>query len=201
MLEGRLPGYCLCGGSAGSSVPKASASACARQLADRFFSSARSMKSAGTDVRALVQQLVERMLAHRAFRAPQDRRGGVVHRAALAVDALAVRFHLELLQVGGQQAQRVRVRQHRVGRRAEEVRVPHADQRHQRRHVLLQRRLGEMAIDVVRRRAGNPRSPPSRSRRPRRSPPPTRPRSARRPSPTSAGSRWRRTPWPLARWR
>ena len=117
------------------------------------------MKSAGTDLRALVQQLVEGMLAHRAFGAPQHRRGGVVDRAALAVDALAVRLHLELLQVRGQQAQRVRVGQHRVRRRAEEVRVPHADQRHQRRHVLLERRFGEMAVDLVPPRAGTPRTP------------------------------------------
>jgi len=32
------------------------------------------------------------MLAHRAFRAPQHRRGRIVHRLAAAVDALAVRL-------------------------------------------------------------------------------------------------------------
>ena len=56
------------------------------------------------DLRALVQQLVERVLAHGAFRTPQDRCRGVGEGAAFAVHSLPVRLHFELLQVGRQKA-------------------------------------------------------------------------------------------------
>src|SRR6185436_11467088 len=104
---------------------------------------------AGDRLRALVQELVERMLAHRALGAEQYRRGGIGDLAALAVDALAVRLHLELLEVRREQPQRVGVRQHGVRCEAKEVRVPRADQRHQDRDVLLERRPGEMLVYVA----------------------------------------------------
>src|SRR5207247_6253177 len=97
-----------------------------------------------------MEKLVEGVLADGALHAPHDRYRGVIQNPACAVDALAVRLHLELLQVCGQQAQRARIRQHRVRRSAEEIAVPHPDQRHQHRDVLLERRLREVAIDLVR---------------------------------------------------
>ena len=93
---------------------------------------------------------MEGVLADGALHAPDDRYRGVIQNPAFAVDALAVRLHLELLQVCGQQAQRIRIRQHRVRRSAEEIAVPHPDRRHQHRDVLLERRLREVAIDIVR---------------------------------------------------
>jgi len=56
---------------------------------------------AGDQFAALVQQLEKGVLAVGAGRAPEDGSGGDVDRQALAVDVLAVAFHLQLLQVGG----------------------------------------------------------------------------------------------------
>jgi hypothetical protein len=64
--------------------------------------------------RALVQQLIEGMLAVGARLAPDDRRGLDVQQAAVAIDALAVALHLELLEVRGQALQTLFVGQHRV---------------------------------------------------------------------------------------
>src|SRR5206468_1092136 len=64
---------------------------------------------------ALVQQLVKGVLARRAGRAPDDRRRGVVGLVPVAVHALAVRFHLELLKVGRQIAQILAVGDHGAG--------------------------------------------------------------------------------------
>ena len=81
------------------------------------------------DPGALVQQLVERVLAVRARLAPHDRTGRRRHRRAVEPHRLAVRLHVELLQVGGEAAELLGVRQHRLRRVAEHVRVPDADHR------------------------------------------------------------------------
>src|SRR6185295_11170994 len=99
-------------------------------------------------LRALVQELVEGMLAHGALGAEQHRRRGIGELAPLAIDTLAVRFHLELLEVRREQPQRVGVRQHGVRWYAEEVRVPGPDERHQHWDVLLEGRLREVLVDL-----------------------------------------------------
>ena len=50
---------------------------------------------------ALMDQLVEGVLAVRTRFTPKDRAGLVVHSLAFAVDGLAVGFHVGLLEVGG----------------------------------------------------------------------------------------------------
>ena len=65
-------------------------------------------------LRALVQQLEERVLAVGAGLAPHHRCRVPIHRPAVAIDALAVAFHFELLQVGGKALQVLLVRQHGV---------------------------------------------------------------------------------------
>ena len=99
--------------------------------------------------RALVQQLVEGVLAVGAGLAPHHRRGLRVERRAVAIDALAVALHLELLQVRGQALQVLFVRQHRVRLRAEHARVPYAEQAEHDRHVLLDRRGAEVLVHLV----------------------------------------------------
>ena len=64
--------------------------------------------------RALVQQLVERVLDVRPRLAPDDRRGLRLDEAAVAVDALAVAFHFELLQKRRQAMQVLLVGEHGV---------------------------------------------------------------------------------------
>jgi len=56
---------------------------------------------AGDEARALVQQLVERMLTVGALLAPYDGRGGFCHGQTLESHMLAIAFHGELLQVAG----------------------------------------------------------------------------------------------------
>ena len=51
---------------------------------------------------ALMNELVEGVLAVGAGLAPDDRSGVVIHECAVAGDSLAVAFHVQLLQVGGE---------------------------------------------------------------------------------------------------
>ena len=74
--------------------------------------------------RALVEQLVKRMLAVGALAAPGDRRGVLADRFAVGAHPLAVTFHLQLLQIGGQLLQPMVVGQYDVAVRAEKVQVP-----------------------------------------------------------------------------
>ena len=92
----------------------------------------------GDQGRPLVEELVERVLAVGAGLAEDHRAGGVVHGAPVPGDALAVALHVHLLQVGGQAAQGLIVGQHGMARRAQEIRVPHAEQGQDDRHVGLQ---------------------------------------------------------------
>ena len=81
----------------------------------------------GHDVRALVEQLVEGVLPVRARLAPHDRAGVAVDRRAVELDALAVRLHVELLQVGREARQLLRVRQDRLRLASEHGGVQGAD--------------------------------------------------------------------------
>ena len=99
---------------------------------------------------SLVQQLVEGVLARRAGRAPDDRGRLVVDLVPVAVHPLAVRFHLELLQVGGKIAQVLAVRDHRAAPGAEEIHMPDFEQRKHHGHVVLERRRAEMLVHGAR---------------------------------------------------
>ena len=98
---------------------------------------------------ALVDQLVEGVLAVRTRFAPEDRTRLVVHALGIAIDGLAVGFHVGLLEVGGEAVQVLVVREHRVAGSAEEVVVPHADEGEDNRHVLVGRSGLEMLIHFV----------------------------------------------------
>ena len=160
--------------------------------------------------RALVQQLEERVLAVGARLAPHDRRGLQIDDVAVAIDALAVALHLELLQVGRQPLQALLVRQHRVRVGAEHARVPDAEQRRARSaRCVRAARCGSARPSRARRRA-SARSGRSRRRARsagrstttassgRRPSPRTRtcsPARCRTPAPPLRWSRWRRSAW------
>src|SRR3954465_1940777 len=57
---------------------------------------------AGNQVRALVDQLVERVLSVGAWLAPVDGSGGVIDGRAIERDGFSVALHGELLQIGGE---------------------------------------------------------------------------------------------------
>ena len=102
------------------------------------------------EVGALVQPLVERVLPRRLGAAPDHGAGLEIHRDAVAIDALAIGLHLQLLQVGRQARKARGIAQHRVAGRAERVAVPDADEAQQRRHVALQRIGAELQVGGVR---------------------------------------------------
>ena len=153
---------------------------------------------------ALVDQLVERVLAVGAGLAPEHLAGVGGDRAAVPADALAVGLHGQLLEVRREPVQQLGVGQDGVGLGAEEVGVPDVEQPHQGRHVARRARWCGSArpsrgTRPAARRTGRARSPPParcRSRSPSS--------SGRRPSPRSR-TRWPgrcRTPPPCrARWR
>ena len=98
---------------------------------------------------ALVQQLEERVLRVVARLAPDHVAGPVVDRHAGARDALAVRLHLELLQVRREPVQTPVVRQHRERIEPEEVVVPDAEQAHQHGQVARERLRPEVLVHLV----------------------------------------------------
>ncbi|SVK52092.1 Uncharacterised protein [Acinetobacter baumannii] len=119
-------------------------------IAQRVMADGRRDEIARHQLGALVDQLVERMLTVSARLAPDDRAGLVIHRIAVAIDVLAVGFHVALLEVSGKTVHVLIVRQNGFGFGAEEVVVPNTDQCQQHRQVFLRRRFGEVLIHGVR---------------------------------------------------
>ena len=78
---------------------------------------------------ALVQELIEGVLPVGAGFTEDNGAGRIVDRLAEAVDMLAVGFHVELLQMRREAAERLGIRQHRSGRVAQNVAFVHADER------------------------------------------------------------------------
>ena len=82
-------------------------------LAERVEALVKADEVAGDQLRALVDQLVEGVLAVGPRLAPVDRPGLVVDPGAVEGDVLAVRLHRQLLQVGREALQVLVVGQHR----------------------------------------------------------------------------------------
>ena len=89
------------------------------------------------------------MLAVGARLAPEDFAGFGGDRGAVPTHGLAVGFHGQLLQVGREAVQVLVVRQHGVGCDLEEVAVPHVQHAEQHDHVLLERGVGEVFVDLM----------------------------------------------------
>ncbi len=96
-----------------------------------------------------MQELEERVLRIGAGLTPDYRAGPALDRRAGARHALAVRLHLELLQIRGEAMQALIVRQHRVSRESEAIDVPHTDEPEQHRKIPLERRRTKVLIHFV----------------------------------------------------
>ena len=94
------------------------------QIFDLIVTLKRRDKIAHHRLRALVKQLIKRMLGIRAQLAPQHRAGGVVHRLALARHRFAIGLHLQLLKIGGKVLKPPVVGQNRVSANIQKVNVP-----------------------------------------------------------------------------
>src|SRR3546814_18552841 len=77
------------------------------------------------------------------------RAGGLADRMAGQRDALAVGYHVELLQVGGEALKTLVVGQHRVSGKAPGVPIPHAEQAEDDRQVGSQPRRTEVLVHLV----------------------------------------------------
>src|SRR5207253_6515658 len=119
-------------------------------LADLVERAQEADEVARDQLRALVDELVEGVLAVRARLTPDDRARLIVDRAPLEVDALAVGLHVELLQIRGEAGEIVAVRQDRQRLGPEEIVVPDAEQRQQDGQVPLERRAAEVLVHRVR---------------------------------------------------
>ena len=98
---------------------------------------------------ALMDELVEGVLTVGSGLAPDDRSGGVIHPFIVLGDALAVAFHVHLLEVSREVGQILVVGQDSVALSAEEVVVPDTQQAHDNRDVLLEGDVPEMLVDLV----------------------------------------------------
>ena len=103
----------------------------------------------GNQLRALMEQLVEAVLSVRSGLAPDDRAGLPFDLVVVLRDVFAVAFHIDLLEVGGEAVHGLVIREDGVGLGAEEVVVPDAEEGHDDRHVLVERRLAEMFVHGV----------------------------------------------------
>ena len=95
---------------------------------------------------ALVDQLIESVLAVGAGFPPDHGAGMAEQIRAIAGDALAVTLHLQLLQICRQTRQALVVGQHRAGGVAADLVMPKPDKGQQDRHVLRQWGGLEMAV-------------------------------------------------------
>src|SRR5262249_58864123 len=91
----------------------------------------------GDQLRALVDELVEGVLAVGSRLAPEDRPGLAADRLALERHVLAVGLHGELLEVRRKALQVLIVGQDGDGLRAEEIVVPEGEEAHEDREVAL----------------------------------------------------------------
>jgi len=95
---------------------------------------------ARNEPRALMDQLIERVLAIGSGLAPIDRAGLSVDRCSGERYVLAVALHHQLLEIGWETLQVLVVGKHRDGLRAVEVVVPNAEESHEHRKIALKRR-------------------------------------------------------------
>ena len=150
----------------------------------------------------LVEELEEGVLGVGSGLAPDDGRGRPRGRGAVPRDALAVRLHRELLDVGRKSCEALVVGHEGDARPSHDVAAPDRHEAQQDRQVPCERGLAEVSGPWPRRRRAARGTAPGR----RRSPPaarwPTRGSSARRPSPgTRTPARPRsRIPRPPRRW-
>ena len=102
------------------------------------------------DVRALMDQLIKRVLPVGACRAPNNRTARRGDGRAVAGDRLAVTLHLELLEISRQQRQPLIIGQHRARGITADLAVPNAHQRVHERQIVGALGRTEMAVHRLR---------------------------------------------------
>mmetsp|Transcript_17542 Transcript_17542/g.45004 ORF Transcript_17542/g.45004 Transcript_17542/m.45004 type:complete len:224 (+) Transcript_17542:929-1600(+) len=118
-------------------------------LAHRVLRLHRREEVARDQLRALVDQLVEGVLAVGAWLSPDDRAGRDGDGFAAARDTLAVGLHVSLLEVRAEAVQVLIVRQDRVRLGTKKVAVPHAERREEHRQVAAEGRCEEVLVHLV----------------------------------------------------
>src|SRR5512132_2600301 len=99
--------------------------------------------------RALVDQLVKRMLTVGSRLAPIDGSGIVVDFFPIESYMFAVAFHRQLLQISRKALEILLIGQHRHGLCAEEVVVPDGQEAHEHRQIALKRSGAEMFVHLM----------------------------------------------------
>src|SRR4051812_32733485 len=101
------------------------------------------------EFRALVDELIERVLTVGSGLAPVNRTGLIASLLSVQCDVFAVALHRQLLQVGGESLQVLLVWQYRDGFRTKEIAVPDTQDAHQYGQVALERRSAEVLVHLV----------------------------------------------------
>src|ERR1700737_5242936 len=101
---------------------------------------------ARNQLRALVDELVERMLPVGSGFAPEDGSRLIIDRSPVQRHMLAVRLHRELLQISWKPLEILIVGEDANGLRAAKIIVPDSEQTHQDRQVPVDRRGGKEFI-------------------------------------------------------
>ena len=100
-------------------------------------------------VGTLMDELIERVLAVRTWLAPLDGTGSVSDGLAVLVDALAVRLHIHLLEIGGEARKILIVRKDAVALGAVAVVIKNTKKRENNGHIALKAGRTEMAVHLV----------------------------------------------------
>src|SRR5580658_4605517 len=116
---------------------------------ERVESPSEGNKVAGDEPRALMDELVERVLPVGAGLAPVNGARFVIHARALESYVLAVALHGELLQVSRETLEVLLVGQNGNGVRIEKVDIPDGEQAQQHRQISVERRGPEVLVDFV----------------------------------------------------
>mmetsp|Transcript_55968 Transcript_55968/g.141730 ORF Transcript_55968/g.141730 Transcript_55968/m.141730 type:complete len:263 (+) Transcript_55968:1351-2139(+) len=98
---------------------------------------------------ALVHQLVERVLSVRAGLSKVDGTGANGDLFTAHRDALAIALHVQLLDVRHEAGEGLAIGQHRATLVVQDACVPHRQQAHDQRHVLLRRRVEEVLVHIT----------------------------------------------------
>ena len=118
-------------------------------LAQRVQRLVEANEVAGNELGALVDELVEGVLAVGAGFAPDDGAGLVVGDVAVEGDVLAVRLHGELLEIGREALEVLVVGQDGDGLGVKEIVVPDSEHAHEDRQVFLEGSCPEVLVHFV----------------------------------------------------
>jgi len=118
--------------------------------AERVVGLSRGKEVARDELRTLMDKLVEGVLAVRPRFPPDNGAGAVVNFLAALGNALAVAFHVALLEVSREAREILVIGQDGLRLCAEEVVVPDAEQPHDNRNVLLEGGGAEVLVNFMR---------------------------------------------------